>query len=89
VGYKEFVTSELDNECSVYFPTYRTTNYDGDTAIHIPPLAFNETVEYMAYGEEQVQAMVDILIWMGKGSFFMKKFIQPFSLVKIPVLRDG
>ena len=82
------MSSELDNECSVYYPTYRTTIYEGGKAINIQPLAFEETVEYMPYGDEQVQAMVDILIWMGKGRF-VKQFIKPFSLVKIPVLRDG
>lgn len=66
------MASELDNECSVYYPTYRTTRYEGDKVIQIPPLAFEETVEYMVYGVEQLQAMVDILTWMGKGSFLLK-----------------
>ena len=50
-GYKEFYSKELKNECSVFYPILRITDRDGK---NIKPIDFEETVDFMPHGDEQV-----------------------------------
>ena len=48
----------------------------------------SESVDFMPYGEKQLDAMINILEW--KGTFpVIKPFVTCLSLVTVPVINNG
>ena len=85
MGFKDFHSSELSNECALYYPTLRAFADDGTRLV---PLKTDSSVKFMPNGDTQLKAMTDILLWKG-SSPIVHPFIKPLSKVTIPVVRDA
>lgn len=85
VGFTEFHTQELSNECAVYYPVHRLRDEDGTTH---DPLEFREEIHFMKHGEESLNAMVDIVNWI-HPSMFVYPFLKALTFLTIPIFKNG
>ncbi len=78
VGYKEFTTKELSNDCSIFYPAAP----DGSGKFGVP---------FLLYGEKQIEGLklivgADLPPWI---AFVAKIILRSMLSIKVPVYRDA
>ena len=78
VGYREFTSKSLSNDCSVFYPVDKGA-----------PAMSDKSVYYLKYGDS-LDSIVDIQVWLNQESKIqsppiIKYFLRCFGFVTIPV----
>ena len=77
VGYCEFKTKELENECSVFYPA----QHDGSGVKGVP---------FLAYGKNDLEGLGKVIDKdFAAISFFAKLISRAFLSVRVPVYKDA
>ena len=86
VGFKEFTTREMRNDCSVFYPV------DTSEAVKIEAEGNHKTVHYCRYGSA-VDGMRDVLdhspFYSELAKCWLAIFLRSLSFVSVPVLWDA